>query len=504
MKKLIYLALFTPLFSFSQFGGDSLFNTSQVIRVDLTFNQVGFWDSLVANYPTETNMIAAGLQITDIYGVHNMDSIEIRLKGNSSYGHPGNKKSFKIDINKVVQGQNYEGLKKLNFNNGFKDPTFMREKLFSDVCKTMGVPAPRVNYANVYMNGTFWGFYTVVEQIDDQFLEWAILEDQGNLFKAGDNSDGQTPADLMNYGTTASAYTSRYELKTNTVTNDWTDLITLITDINASSAANFETTFNLNFDKTKYLRTLALDNLFSSLDSYLNSARNYYLYHNTVTTKWEWIKWDGNEAFGLYTGGPGLGSLETLAPNYIAANRPLVSKFFANSNLYEAYKTEMCAIMDTYFNPTYMNNLATTIKILIQTDVTNDVNKMYTTQNFIDNVEGNITVSGGPMGSQTVFGLKSFVANRYAYLQTAVCSNLGIEEESTTEIQIYPNPFNESFVINSDFISLELIDATGRKIDFSTTAKNGKTEILVNAKAGNYFLNVVKNQGNYKVTLVKN
>jgi hypothetical protein len=353
------------------------------------------------------------------------------------------------------------------------------------------------------MNGTFWGFYTVVEQIDDQFLEWAILEDQGNLFKAGDNADGQTPADLMNYGSTASAYTTRYELKTNTVTNDWTDLITLITDINASSAANFETTFNLNFDKTKYLRTLALDNLFSSLDSYLNSARNYYLYHNTITTKWEWIKWDGNEAFGLYTGGPGLGSLETLAPNYIATNRPLVSKVFANSNLYEAYKTELCAIMDTYFNPTYMNNLATTIKNLILTDVTNDVNKMYTTQNFIDNVEGNTTISAGPMGSQTIFGLKSFAANRYAYLQNAICSNLGTEEQNLTQMLASPNPFTESFVINSDLNFVELSDATGRKIDFIQKNNNGKTEISVKGNAGIYFLRFNSSNGNSVVTLVK-
>ena len=101
------------------------------------------------------------------------------MKGNSSDFHPGDKKAFKIDFNKFKVGQNYYGLKKLNFSNCFKDPTFMREKLFFDLCRAHGVPAPRANYANVKYNGEDWGFYTLIEQIDDQFLDWRIGNDSG-------------------------------------------------------------------------------------------------------------------------------------------------------------------------------------------------------------------------------------------------------------------------------------------------------------------------------------
>ena len=275
MKKLIFLAVFAPFLSYSQIPGENFYGTDQVVRVDITFNQTGFWDSLVANYPLEEDMMAIGLTITDNQGVHEMDSIAIRLKGNSSYGHPGNKKSFKIDINQWVQGQDYDGLKKLNFNNGFKDPTFMREKIFFDLCKTLGIPAPRVNYANVYMNGTFWGFYTIVEQVDDQFLDWAIMDDLGNLYKAGDNSGGSTPADLVYYGQTATSYYTRYELKTNEDLNDWSGLISLINFINNSSDTDFANNFATNINKTTFIRSIALDNLFSNLDIYLNSGRNY-------------------------------------------------------------------------------------------------------------------------------------------------------------------------------------------------------------------------------------
>ena len=95
-----------------------------------------------------------------------------------------------IDFNKYISGQNYDGLKKLNFAATDLDPqTSMREKLFFDACREAGVP-PRASFANVTFNSEAWGFYTVVEQIDDQFLDWAIEEDSGNLFKAGDNFGG--------------------------------------------------------------------------------------------------------------------------------------------------------------------------------------------------------------------------------------------------------------------------------------------------------------------------
>lgn len=487
MKKIILSIFCLPFLAFSQIPGDDLFPVDQVIRVDITFNQVGFWDSLVANYPLEEDMMAAQFKITDLNGEHIMDSIAIRLKGNSSYGHPGNKKSFKIDINQWVTGQDYDGMKKMNFNNGFKDPTFMREKLFFDMCRDLGIWAPRVSYANVYMNGTFWGFYTVVEQVDKQFLDASIIDNQGNLFKAGDNTNGSTPADLMYYGATASSYYSRYELKTNEDLNDWSDLVSLINFINNSSAADFETNFATNINRSMYIQSMVLDNLFASLDSYLNSARNYYLYHNLSTGKWEWIKWDGNEAFGVYTGGPGLGNLTQLAPNYSASNRPLLSKMLANSSMYAEYLEYMCSVLQTHFNSTYFDSKADAIKTLIQPHVTADNNKMYTTQNFIDNIESDITVSGG-MGNQTMFGLKSFVSTRNAYLADLISCIVNVDKTEISDFNVSPNPFENSFTIDARAENIKVKDLSGKEIDFQLHKNNNLNEIKLNASSGYYIL----------------
>lgn len=483
MKKIIILFLTFLTFQFAasaQFDGMNIFGTGQVVKIELTFSQTGYWDSLVANYATETLMLA-DVKITDNLGVNTYPSIGVRLKGNSTYSHPGNKKSFKIDFNKYVSGQNHDGLKKLNFNNCYKDPSFMREKLFFDVCKAANVPAPRVNYANVYMNGTFWGFYAMVEQIDDQFLDWNILEDTGNLFKAGDNFNGSNlAADLMYYGTQDSDYAGRYELKTNETANDWSDLVSLIDYINNSTDADFENLFSSKFNHTNLLRSIALDNLFSNLDGYLNSARNYYLYHNMLTNKWEWIKWDANESFGTYSAGPG--NLTQLAPNYAATNRPLLTRIFANQNLYEQYQIQMCSLMDEFFNSTYMNTKADEIKALIQTSVYADVNKQYTSAQFDSNIENDISAGGGPGGGQSIYGIKSFVSARASYMSGQIDCSLGLSDLGNNETVIYPNPFTDFVTLNSN----ELIETVAvynlqGQLQFQNTAVNAMSYTLETA-----------------------
>lgn len=286
-----------PCLAVAQAPSDSLFATDQVIDIQLTFAQPGFEDSLLAYYSEGLErQLEASVVITDLTGSHSYASVGVRYKGNSSYGL-ADKKSMKIDFNEYVSGQKFHGLKKLNLNNGFNDPTLLREKVFFDFCQDQGVLAPRAVFGNVRMNGTLTGFYGVVEQVDKEYLDRWADDTNGNLFKAGDNfgTGGTTAADLAWYGPAQSSYEPRYELKTNETANDWTDLIMLIDAINNTADAQLQTSLPSLVDLQPLLRSLAIDNLFANLDSYINSARNWYLYHNDTTGLWQWIKWDANE-----------------------------------------------------------------------------------------------------------------------------------------------------------------------------------------------------------------
>ena len=457
MKSILSLLVVVSmaLAGFGQIDGDNIFSVDQVISVDLAFSQDQYWQELVANYEAGENVyIPANLTLTDITGTYALDSVGVRLKGNSSYMHPGDKKSFKIDFNKFVSGLDYDGLKKLNFSNGFKDPSCIREKLFFDVCREAGVAAPRASYAEVTFNGEPWGFYTVIEQIDDQFLDWNIEEDDGNLFKAGDNFGGGPPgtgatdnaADLAFYGDEQAAYEDRYELKTNEDENDWSDLLSLIDFLNNTTLEEFAAGIDLRVEVDAYLRSAALNMLFSNLDSYTGSARNFYIYHNQDTGLWEWIKWDGNESFGRYTNGAG--NMETLDVDYSDSPRPLLERMLAHPDLYERYLLQVCDLTGAFFNEDYMVEQIDAAVELVAPYVYADDNKMYSNADFDTNIEADLG-GGGGMGGGATLGLKPFVTNRSASVAGQIdCGQFVGLEEQTQNWWLYPNPVSSSLTVS--------------------------------------------------------
>ena len=481
----------------AQIDGDNIFSVEQVIVIDLAFPQAEFWATLQANYEADENeYIPALLTLTDVSGTHVMDSVGVRLKGNSSYSHPGDKKSFKIDFNKFISGQNYDGLKKLNFSNGFKDPTCMREKLFFDACWDAGVPAPRASFANVTFNGQPWGFYTVVEQIDDQFLDWAIEEDSGNLFKAGDNFGGggpggggnDTAADLMDYGADSEAYVDRYELKTNEAANDWSDLISFIGFVNNTDLGAFAEGIDFRMDVDGFLKSAALDMLFSNLDSYTGSARNYYLYHNQDSNLWEWIKWDGNEAFGSYANGAG--NMETLAIDYANPSRPLLERMFAHEVLYARYLDHVCELTETLFNESHLHGRIDVLTELIAASVYADENKMYSNADFEANIVSNLSGGGGPMGG-TTYGLKSFVTNRSAYVSSQLeCTTVSAVESHALSLRTFPNPAQREVTVEGlpEGVDVSLLNANGCVVFQARTSTPSVLRIDVSALAEGFYI----------------
>lgn len=444
---LLFVALITAALCPAQTEGNNVFGPDHILQVDINFYSETYWNELLAEYEGEQNYSPASITIATPIDTTTLDSIGVRLKGNSSMNHPGNKKPFKVDFNRYIPDQAYDLLKKLNFNNGFKDPTFAREKMFLDVCEDAGILAPRATFAEVRFNGEAWGFYTVVEQIDDQFLDRSIGDDDGMLFKAGSNfGAGDDEASLVYYGPDQANYENAYELKTNDAT-DWSDFIAFIEFVNNASDDQFENELENYLDLQPYLRSAALDNLFANLDSYTLSARNYYLYQNIQLGRWQWIKWDCNETFGSYAMGVP-GDMTELDVAFDGGNfeRPLLERILANDNLRNDYFAAMCDLREAFFNSTYLDPRLEAIKTLIQEAVYNDSNKMYSNADFDFNFENNLSMGGpgggGPGG--TLYGLHPFISDRGAFIDAQIdCSALEIGYfENDRPFELFPNPTN--------------------------------------------------------------
>ncbi len=209
--QVIVLFTLSAKIAFSQGEGDIFFNAPFVHEIRFTFTQPNYWDSLIyyKNQGDTTGNYYYMKADVEING-QLLSNVGVRLKGNSSYwAYPGDKLPFKIDFDRYVLNQSFDGLKKLNLNNGFNNPTMMREKLFLDFALKNGINVPRCTFAAVYVNNTYWGLYSVVEQVNKAFLKDRFSNDTGNLFK------GDPGGNLRWFGSDSASYYNRYGLKTN-------------------------------------------------------------------------------------------------------------------------------------------------------------------------------------------------------------------------------------------------------------------------------------------------
>jgi len=493
MKKLLFaLVLFVSLPRLKAAAGDSIWNLPVIHDIYFTFSQAGYYDSLVASHTT-----GAYVQCDMTFDGVVLPSVGLRFKGNSSFNNPGQKKSMKVDLNEFVAGQNYDGIKKFNLNNLFKDPTFIREKLTMDYMRRHGMHAARCTYARVYYNNVYWGLYTLVEDVNGKFLSQHFGNNNGNLFK------GDPSGDLRWFGSSVGSYTTHYELD-QTTTNDWTDLVNLINTINNSPAATYYTDLEDSLSGWDFLANAAITNIFVNLDSYCGSGHNYYIYHDSTLMKWRWIPWDVNESFGTFTLGMTPAQLKTLPYDYInqANNRPLAVKMFADPSYHQQYIYTYCSLMDNFTNA-YLDPYIDSLANMIRTDVYADPNKFYTNAEFETNLQSDI-VSSGPMGG-TVLGLKDFITARRASLETQLAAYgcyLSVDDPALSDnsLKVYPNLATDVMWVttpgswtNSEYTS-QILDITGRVVKTETHAYGTRsfTADVSDLTAGTYFL-VVKN-----------
>lgn len=288
--------LFCSSFLFAQ-SGDNLFTNDAVHEIRITFAEPDFWAILTTNYQlNQTGGSGSNIPYlmanVEIDG-ETVDSIGVRQKGFSSYFSSNEfKKSLKLDFNEFVPGKRYDGLRKINLNNGVGDPALQRDFLCFDMIREAGGIAPRVAYAKVYLNDEYWGIYVMIEQVDREFLDNNFANGKGNLFK------NISWSELEYMGTSVNPYKEIFELKTNEDTDDWGRFIEFMDLLNNSSPAEFETDIQDYFNVDLYLRTLAVDVMTDNWDSYIQHGRNWYMYQDSSTNAFQWIPWDYNLAMG--------------------------------------------------------------------------------------------------------------------------------------------------------------------------------------------------------------
>lgn len=497
MKKIIIgLFFLLPVSAIHAQTGTNFFQSPFVHEIHINFYETHYYDSLT--YYKEQGDVTGVEKYIGADIIIDQDTISnvgVRFRGNASYNHPGTKKPVQLDFNEFVSGQKYDGMKKLNLSNSYLDPSQIREKLFMDILRENGMSAPRVTFSAVYFNGEYIGLYKAMETINKEFLETYYQNKEGNLFKCEPN----TP--LTWEGPDQTAYYDNAELKTNETENDWSDLVNLIYTINYSGS-NFEDNLRDKFNLDAYIKTWAANNVFGNLDSYVYLPHNYYLYHDTITDRFEWITWDASLAFGVYAFLVVPNSIEfdlLYLPDNAQQDRPLNYYILKNTELRQQYMGEICSFLKDEFLPSKLfpkiDSLGTVIQPYVYLEP--EANRMFSLTEFRGNLQYN-TVTFQLLGQ--IPGLKDFIRKRRNSIIQQLCDynwSCFLNQEITHDevLKIYPNPGSEvtiEFISPNEFYTSEFLitDLSGKKIrQWTHQNLSGTQQInLKNLAAGVYIL----------------
>jgi hypothetical protein len=494
----------TPKTSYAA-AGDSVFAGIQVHNINIRFSQANYWDSLIFYY---NEGLEHYISATIVLDNATFENVGVRLKGNSSFSHPNDKKGFKINFDEF-EDQKWDDLKGVHLNNFWNDPSFLREKIHLDFCKAAGISAPRCNYVRLSLNDTLYAFYSLIEHIDKTFMKTRYGINDGERFKAVDGigAKGDLFSDFKWYGNDSTEYFNKYELKSDGVDAPWQKLVSLIDTVNHSE--NLSESFSQKINTDPFYRAMAADIIFGNLDSYLYTGRNFYFYFTPPVKKLDWIVWDVGLSMGGLPGGPS--AIETLPLTYVIddTSRPLFSKVLNTPTLRTEYLMALCNLFSTYYSTSQLYAHIDSTVALIRPFVYEDSRKMFSNAQFETNVTSDITVSG-----RRIPGIKSFLNLRKNSVQSqlntlGIDCNVGIvsndvnNSDSYLLNQNYPNPFNPVTVISYSLpkdgnVNIKVYDNLGKEVAELVNEKLSSGVYNINFKGDNLA------SGIYYYTLIVN
>ena len=298
-----------------------------------------------SSYPwAQCTFQGAGLTLTNV---------GIRFKGVSSFVRAPNayKRPFKLDFGRGSAGRRFQGAGEFYLNNNVNDATQMREALAYDLFRRAEIPAPRTAFAQVFLTipGRFedrhLGLYTMIEAVDDDFLERAFGSAKGVLMKP------EMMRGLQYFGEMWEMYTERYqprEPEGGAPVADRKRFIEFVRFIQQARPEEFATGLAKYLDAEPFARFVALNAILANVDSFIGNGHNYFLYARPAGGRVVFFPWDLNEAFGMHpVSGP---SREQMQFSVVRPNgdpNALVERFLRDPALGPLYRAQ-CAWLLTH------------------------------------------------------------------------------------------------------------------------------------------------------------
>lgn len=223
-------------------------------------------------------------------------SVGIRSRGRGSRNPT--KLGLRVDFDRYVTDQKFLGVRSIVLDNGWEDPSLIREGLAMTIFAQMGQPTPRESYGRVYINGEYEGLYTIVESIDKSFLARTLGENEGYLF----NYEYIDPFYGQYLGDALEPYEARFKAETHEsrpASVLYSPIHDLFREVNEADGAIWRESVERFLDLHQFVTHVAIEEFTSEIDGILGDwgMNNFFLYRPSDSTRHVVIPWDRDNSF---------------------------------------------------------------------------------------------------------------------------------------------------------------------------------------------------------------
>jgi spore coat protein CotH len=255
---------------------DALFRKNQVLNltIDVSKKELEQLNRDPRKY-VKCTLKEGSAEYTDV-GIH--------LKGAAgSWRGFDDKPGLTLNMDKFHDDQRFHGLDKWHLANSVQDPSYLSELICGELFRDAGVPASRVTFATLTLNGRKRGLYYLKEGYDKQFLKNHFGTSNGNFYDGGFLREIDQPLQLIS----GSGDVEKHG-----------DLKALLAAVREKDEkVRFEKMEKL-LDLDKFLSYVVIEMITSDWDGYPSKCNNYRIYHDPKTNKITFIPSGMDQMFG--------------------------------------------------------------------------------------------------------------------------------------------------------------------------------------------------------------
>jgi CotH protein len=257
------------------------------------------------------------LPATITYRGHTFSGAEAKYRGQTSLRYP--KKSFTLKFTKEDRFGDPERVpgfaekRKITLTTTFDDNTNLRARLAFELWNRIEDGHVDVQSYNavVYLNGEFWGLYTITDHVDGRLMEDYGLYQEGNLYKARTHDANFRLTRTEDPGGDKLSLSEGYTKEEGTPLPEepgaFDDLEALVSWVATSSSESFLSELDTRLARREYEDWWMLVSLVYAGDS---AGKNSYHYRDPragVDNRFRVVPWDFNDSFGqtYYNDHPG-------------------------------------------------------------------------------------------------------------------------------------------------------------------------------------------------------